>query len=369
MRMWLRQFDWGLLFIVFLLIAVGFSAIYSVDLSRGLDLVFLPVQSIAFAIGLVVLFLSARTHLNVYRLNAHWIYILGLVLLIGVLFFGVSVRGTRGWYRIAGFSFQPAEFAKVALVLGLGWLISRYGRSFKTFRFVVASGLFTALPVLLILLQPDLGSALVLCGIWGGLLLMTGVKKRYLFALFCIGICVALTAWTFVFQEYQKDRIRTFIDPSQDPLGTGYNVTQSVIAIGAGQFLGRGLGFGSQSQLRFLPEAQTDFVFSVISEELGFVGAFLVLSLFFLLLWRLVRIAKMSHSEFGAYVVLGIAFVFFIQLVFNVGGTLGLLPITGVTLPFVSYGGSSLIINLMLIGIVQSIAHATIAEIPYTDGI
>lgn len=364
--MWARQFDWVLLAIVFVLIAIGFAAIYSVDLSRGSSLTFLPVQSIALGLGLVVMVAAAWTHMNVYRLNAQWVYVFGVLLLLLVLFFGVSVRGTRGWFRIVGFSFQPAEFAKVALVLGLGWLISRYGRQFQTFRFVVASGLVTALPVLFIMMQPDLGSALVLTGVWGGLLLATGVRKRYIAALGLVGIIVAVSAWLFVFEPYQKDRIMTFLDPSADPLGAGYNVTQSIIAIGSGQFAGRGLGFGSQSQLRFLPEAQTDFIFSVIAEELGFIGAFLILLFFFLLLWRLVSIAQRSHSEFGAYVVLGVAFVFFIQLVFNVGGTLGLLPITGVTLPFVSYGGSSLIINLLLIGVVESIAHATIEEVPYT---
>lgn len=366
MQAWFRQFDWPLLFIVLLLITIGFSAIYSVDLSRGETLIYLPVQLIALILGLGIMAVATYLHLNVYRLNSQWIYLFGVLLLLGVLFFGVSIRGTRGWYRIGGFSFQPAEFAKAALILGLGWLIARYGRRFDSVKFIIASGLFTALPVLLILMQPDLGSALVLCGVWFCLLLVTGVKKRYIFALCLTGLVLAVGAWSFAFEPYQKDRIYTFLDPSRDPLGTGYNVTQSVIAIGAGKFFGRGLGFGSQSQLHFLPEAQTDFVFSVISEELGFIGAFLVIGLFFMLLWRLVRIARITQSEFGAYVVMGIAFVFFIQLVFNVGGTLGLLPITGVTLPFVSYGGSSLMINLLLIGIAQSVARTTIAEVPYT---
>lgn len=367
MNLWLRQFDWVLLGITSLLTSIGFAAIYSVDLSRGgSDLSYVPVQAIALGIGLVLCFAAARTHMNVYRLNGQWIYLFGLLLLIGVLIFGVSIRGTRGWFRIAGFSFQPAEFAKIALVLGLGWLIARYGRQFKQLRFVVASGLVTALPVGLIFLQPDLGSALVLVLTWGGLLLMTGVRLKHLIVLALSGLTVAICAWLFLLQPYQKDRIATFLNPAADPLGAGYNVTQSIIAIGSGQFSGRGLGFGSQSQLRFLPEAQTDFIFSVVAEELGFIGAFVLISLFFALLVRLVHIARNSTSEFGSYVSIGIAFLFFVQFIFNVGGTLGLLPITGVTLPFVSYGGSSLIINFVLIGIAESIAHASKSEIPYT---
>jgi rod shape determining protein RodA len=215
----------------------------------------------------------------------------------------------------------------------------------------------------LILLQPDLGSSLVLFGIWFGVMILAGIKKRYIALLVCLLVVVFSLGWLFVFQDYQKDRLLTFAYSDRDPLGAGYNVIQSIIAIGSGQFFGRGLGFGSQSQLHFLPEAQTDFVFSVIAEELGFIGTFIVLTLYFLLLWRLIRVAQLSTSEFGAYVVLGIIFLFIIQLVLNIGGSTGLLPITGVTLPFVSYGGSSLITNYILIGIALGIARSSVSYI------
>ena len=358
----LRQYDWILVLIVFVLSAIGFAAIYSVDLSRGAPLVFFPVQLIALGIGTVGLSVAALMHMRIFELQARWIYALGAILLATVLVFGVTVRGTTGWFRIAGFSFQPAEFAKISLVLFLGWLIHRYGRKFHGPQFFIASGIATGLLVGLIMMQPDLGSALVLLGVWFGMLVFVGVKKRYIFSLVGLVLLAFIAGWFFFFQDYQRDRLLTFMDPERDLLGAGYNVTQSVIAVGSGEFFGRGLGFGSQSQLRFLPEAQTDFVFAVIAEELGFVGASLVLLFFFLLLWRLLRIVRLSQSEFGAYVVLGIAFVFFVQLVFNIGGALGLLPITGVTLPFVSYGGSSLIINLFLIGVAQSVYHASAAS-------
>ncbi|MBU0597246.1 rod shape-determining protein RodA [Patescibacteria group bacterium] len=363
----IRGFDWLLIAIIFILSLVGFAAIYSVDLSRGEQLIFFPTQLVAFIIGSVVLFLAGSTHMSVYQAYAKWLYLLTIILLVGVLLFGVSVRGTMGWFHIFGFSFQPAELAKVSLVLILGWLVARYGRRFDKPHFLVASGFLCFLFIFFILLQPDLGSALVLFGIWFGIIIMAGTKKRYIGLLVGIFIAVFAVSWFFVFQPYQKERLLTFIEPDRDPLGSGYNVTQSIIAVGSGQFFGRGLGFGSQSQLHFLPEAQTDFIFSVIAEELGFIGVFIVLSLFLLLLWRLVHIARESRSEFGAYVVLGIIFVFLIQLVFNIGGATGLLPITGVTLPFVSQGGSSLIINCFLIGIALSVDSSNFS--PVTRGL
>ncbi|MFA5813763.1 MAG: rod shape-determining protein RodA [Patescibacteria group bacterium] len=355
----LRNYDWLLVTVVFVLAAIGLSAIYSVDLSRGEELVFFPTQVIAFVIGVIVLFVAASIHMVVYQSYAWLVYIIGLCSLAGVLFFGVTIRGTTGWFSFAGFSFQPAELAKVALVLILGKLISRYGRRFDKPQFVVITGAVTILFAGLILLQPDLGSALVFFSVWFGILLLTGVKKRFILSLLIILAIGFISSWFFLFQEYQKNRFLTFIDPDRDPLGAGYNVTQSVIAIGSGQLAGRGLGFGSQSQLHFLPEAQTDFIFSVIAEELGFVGIFFVLSFFFFLLWRLIRIASMSRSEFGVYTVLGIVLLFFVQIIFNVGGAAGLLPITGLTLPFVSYGGSSLIVNCLLIGVALSINNSS----------
>lgn len=355
-----RIYDWLLTVAVFVLVAISFSAVYSVDLSQGEELIYFPTQLTAFMIGVAVFFVVANLHMTIYKSYSVLFYIFSLVLLVGVLFLGVSIRGTTGWFRFGGFSFQPAEFAKVGLIIFLGWLVERYGRRFDKPQFFIASGLATALFVGLILLQPDLGSALILFSIWLGILLLAGVKKRYILLVVGLLVISFLAGWFFLFKDYQKERLLTFIDPASDPLGAGYNVTQSIIAVGSGQFFGRGLGSGSQSQLHFLPEAQTDFIFSVIAEELGFVGVFAVLTLFFLVLWRLIRIVRMSRSEFGAYVVIGIILLFLAQIVFNIGGAVGLIPITGVTLPFISYGGSSLIINCLLIGVAQSIARSSI---------
>ncbi|MFA6427116.1 MAG: rod shape-determining protein RodA [Candidatus Magasanikbacteria bacterium] len=354
-----RKFDWVLFLTALVLSLVGLAAIYSVDLSRGEELNFSSSQIIALCLGIAICFVAFQFHISFYESTARFAYLASLILLISVLLFGVTVRGTTGWFRLFGFSFQPAEFAKVALVLFLAWRIERQGRRFEKWQFVVATFVMTLILVGLILLQPDLGSSSILLFTWFGLLLVVGTKRRYIIGIVVAALAVAAIGWVFLFKDYQKERVLTFINPERDPLGSGYNVTQSIIAIGAGQLRGRGLGFGSQSQLHFLPEAQTDFIFSVIGEELGFVGSAIVLTLFSILVWRIVRIAEHSRSDFCSYVVVGIAFVFFFQIVVNMGAALGLLPVTGVTLPFLSYGGSSLIMNFLLIGIAQSAARSS----------
>lgn len=349
--------DWVLVATVLVLVTIGLVSIYSVDISRGEKLDYFPTQFLALAIGLVLMFVASFLHVSFYRVLARLFYAASFILLFLVLFLGQTIRGTTGWFRVAGFSFQPAEFAKVGLVLFLAWIIERYGRRFDKWQFVFVTGLFTLILIALIILQPDLGSALVLGGVWFGFLFLTGTKKRYIFGLAGVLLLVAVFSWFFLFQDYQKERILTFVDPGRDPLGAGYNVTQSVIAVGAGNFFGRGLGFGSQSQLHFLPEAQTDFVFSVVAEELGFLGTAVLLALFFAMMWRLLRIARTGKDDFGTYLVLGILLLFFIQMLINLGGATGFLPVTGVTLPFVSYGGSSLLINFLLVGVALSVAR------------
>ncbi|MBU2542061.1 rod shape-determining protein RodA [Patescibacteria group bacterium] len=353
----LRNFDWLILALVLVLVSIGLASIYSIDLSRGETSEFFSTQLLATILGLVLFFVAGVFHIAFYRSLAKPLYLVSVILLISVLFLGSTIRGTTGWFRIGGLSFQPAEFAKLGMIVFQAWWISKQARRFDRWQFVLTSGFFTAVMVCLIALQPDLGSALVMFGIWFGLLFSVGTKKRFLFLLVAGLLAVFLLGWFFFFKGYQKERFSTFIDPGRDPLGSGYNVTQSMIAIGSGKFLGRGLGFGSQSQLHFLPESQTDFIFSVIAEELGFLGTSAVLLFYFFLLWRLLIIAKKSRDDFSAYLVLGVLLLYFIQIIINIGGATGLLPITGVTLPFLSYGGSSLLINFLLLGIVESVAR------------
>lgn len=353
----LWRLDWPLIFAVVALTLVGLSTIYSVDLSRGEKLSFFTTQAISFVLSIGVLMTAASIHGTRYEFGARFFYGLILVLLVGVLIFGQTIRGTTGWFRFAGFSFQPVELAKAGLIIFLAWRIEREGRRFSRLSFVVATGVLAFATIGLIMLQPDLGSAMVIAGIWLGMILLSGTRARYIVGLVLIGLAAFALGWFFLFKPYQKDRLHTFIDPGRDPLGAGYNVNQSIIAVGAGKFIGRGLGFGSQSQLHFLPEAQTDFIVSVIGEELGFVGLSLVLLLYGIILWRLLRIASLARTDFAAYTASGVALLFLIQMLVNMGAAFGLLPVTGVTLPFVSYGGSSLIINYFLIGLVLSLAR------------
>lgn len=353
-----RQFDWILISAVMLVSTIGFLGIYSVDLSRGSSLTLIPVQLLALVIGLTLGSVIALSHSSLIERHARLMYAGSLLSLVLVLFLGVTIRGTTGWFRIAGLSFQPAELAKLGLIVILALLISKWSYAYSTGRFFIAGLFLLGLPVGLIMLQPDLGNALVLMGIWFGMFVFAGIPWKYTAGILGSVVLVAGLAWLFLLAPYQKQRIYTFIDPSLDPLGAGYNVTQSIIAIGSGGVFGRGLGFGSQSQLHFLPEAQTDFIFAVIAEELGLFGSSMLLLLYGIIIWRLLRISWQSTSEFGSYVVVGIIMHICIQMMLNIGAATGLVPLTGVTLPFVSYGGTSLIMNLCLIAAAEGIMRS-----------
>jgi rod shape determining protein RodA len=301
--------------------------------------------------------LASLTQFTWYRTYAKHIYGFAIVLLAGVLVFGSTINGTRGWFTFAGFSLQPVEIGKIGVIMILAYVIYHFGRRFERPLFFFGTAILTGIICGLVLLQPDLGSVIIIGSIWFGIMLLVGARRLYI--LLCIaGVAVvAIAGWLWFLQPYQKERILNFIEPQRDPLVSGYNRTQATIAIGAGKFFGRGLGYGSQSQLRFLPAAQTDFIFSVIAEELGFIGAGALIILYGVLLWRLLRIVQKSPDDFSAATAGGIAIVFFIQFFVNVGANLGLLPITGVTLPLVSYGGSSLVVSMAMLGIAQSMVE------------
>lgn len=339
---------------VFLLVATGLAAIYSVDLSRGGALVYFRKQLLAAGIGVVLLVGASLTHFTWFRSSAKAFYAAALLLLVGVMFFGTNIRGSRSWFTFGGFSFQPLEAAKVGVIFLLAYIVYHFGRRFERPLFFVGTGLMTLLVVALVMLERDLGSSMVILTIWFGTMLLVGARRRHILMLVGSGMVVAVFGWFFLLHPYQKERVLNFLHPERDALGTGYNSTQALIAVGAGKITGRGLGFGSQSQLRFLPEAQTDFIFSVIAEELGFAGVTALLVLYSVMLWRLLLIVRASTDDFISVTVSGIAILFFSQLLVNVGANIGLLPITGVTLPFVSYGGSSLIINLFLVGVAEA---------------
>jgi len=283
-------------------------------------------------------------------------YILAVALLVLVLIFGRTIRGTTGWFGIGGFGIQPVELVKLLLVIFLARYFDTHSRDRRTPRPILGSGLACGAVFLLVLLQPDFGSALLLFTIWLTLLLLAGVRRSHLLAILFVCAAAAAVAWLFVMKPYQRDRVMAFVDPAGDPRGRGYNVTQSVIAIGSGGLTGKGLGYGSQSQLRFLPERQTDFIFAAAAEELGFLGVIFVFILFGVLFFRGFLLARSARDDFSLFLILGILTALAAEFVINIGGNLRLLPVTGVTLPFLSYGGSSLLVKFLMIGILESIA-------------
>lgn len=352
-----KKIDWSLFITVLLLSAFGLAAIYSVALGQGLgEFLNFKKQLLWLTVGFISMLFFANIDYH-YLQKIGWLgYLVSLVLLILVLTpLGSTIRGTRGWFSLGFFSFQPVELAKIFLIVILANIYCHCSRTINQFRHLFLIGFVALVPFILAVVQPDFGSAMVLFFTWLiSFFLITKNKWHIVFVLSSLVIMFIL-AWFFVFQPYQKDRINTFINPSLDPLGSGYNVRQSIIAVGAGRFMGRGLGFGSQSQLKFIPESQTDFIFSVIAEELGFVGVTMLLSFFLFLFYRFYKIALQSPDDFGMFLSILVAILIFIHVFINIGMGIGLLPVTGISLPFVSYGGSFIVVMLTLVGIVMNV--------------
>ena len=311
----LRSIDWLLFLAIFSLLLVGLSAIYSVELSQEVsEFIHVQKQIIAIFLGIIIFLLIAPSNYKLLQNYALILYFFCVLLLVGVLVLGETIRGSTGWFVIGFVSFQPVELMKVSLVIALATYFSRQGKRPFGARMFLESGVISLIPFIFVLFQPDFGSASILLGIWFFFLFFAGIPWRYLFYLVLVGGFLFFMSWNFLFADYQRARIMTFFDPSLDPLGQGYNVTQAIIAVGSGGWFGSGLGFGTQSQLKFLPESQTDFIFAVIAEELGFFGVLLLLSAFGLCLYRLGRQVARSRDDFTAYLVLGIATVFFLQI-------------------------------------------------------
>lgn len=330
----------------FLLIAIGTLVIYSSSSE-------LAIQQLIFTfVGLVIFYLISRLELQSIKglINPSFVFI--LIALVTTLIFGFETRGTLRWIPLGIFNIQPSEFAKPILIL---LLAKFWSENSPTWSNIFKSILWSAPYILLIFKQPDLGSALTLIAIWVGMLFAAAVSVKKMLILILITACVIPTSWFFL-HGYQRDRILSFLAPNSDPLGRGYNLIQSTIAVGSGQFTGRGLGRGTQSRLQFLPEFRTDFIFAFISEEMGFVGAILILSLYLFLLVYCLKVAQAAQNSFNFLVVMGVVSMLLFQIFVNIGMNIGLLPITGITLPLISYGGSSLIATLLSLGMIASIA-------------
>jgi rod shape determining protein RodA len=282
------------------------------------------------------------------------IYFGAIVLLILVIISGRSTYGATRWLVIGPFDFQPSEFAKIALIIFLADFLAKNKPKLDNFFYYLLPFAYTGLLILLVFMQPDLGTSLVYLVILIIMLFVVGVKIKYLVFTFLAALSFVPVLWTFL-KDYQKNRLILFLNPNLDPLGGGYNVIQSRIAIGSGGFLGNGIFSGIQSQLNFLPAQHTDFIFSVVGEELGFVGTILLLGLYAIILWRGIKIALEARDLLGTLLATGAVSFLFFHVVVNIGMAMGMLPATGLPLPFLSYGGSFMISNLMMIGILLNV--------------
>lgn len=350
-RLW-RSFDWSLLGVTLLLIGYGIAMISSA--TRGTqDMAGLWQRQTMFAAsGLALMLLVAAFDYRFYENLHRPLYILVIILLIVVFAVSEITHGVQRW--LGANAIQPSELAKIIVIIGLAKLLADHDNEMGQLRYLLLSLGYVLLPMLLIYLQPDLSTALMLGFIWVAMAIMAGVRLVHLSALTVASALASPLIW-LTLQNYMRQRILLFIDPQGNP-DDYYNVQQALISIGSGGWLGKGFGNGTQSQLHFLRVRHTDFIFSVITEELGLLGAIVLFALFIILLWRILRVAAIAQDPFGRLICVGVAIIIFLQTTVNIGVNLGIMPVTGLPLPFVSYGGSSLWTFLISLGLVESVA-------------
>jgi rod shape determining protein RodA len=353
----IQNFDWLLLLLTFAIMTVGLATLYSALFSGGeIHSDVLRRQFYWLGIGAVVMILAFSLDYQWFERFAYPVYVIGLLLLVGVLFYGKTVSGSKRWLDLGPVIAQPSELMKPLLVIALARFFSKQEkREGYRLRELWLPALMILLPVALIALEPDLGTAGLLLAIAASMILFVGVSPYSLLALATVALGSLPLLWVLM-KGYQRQRILTLLDPSRDPLGAGYHIIQSKIAVGSGQFWGKGFLQGTQSQLRFIPEHHTDFIFTVLAEEWGFVGSMLLLALFLCLLLRGMNVARRSRDQFGALLGFGITAIIFWHVAINIAMVLGMLPVVGIPLPLVSYGGSSAVMTLASVGILLNVA-------------
>ncbi|HSX14476.1 MAG TPA: rod shape-determining protein RodA [Candidatus Saccharimonadales bacterium] len=355
-RFW-KNFDWWLFGGAALLSLVGILVIFSTNLKAASVASATDVRNQIIFLGLALagFFLLAYLDYRVWSKLTKPLYAIMVGLLLVVMVLGKTALGATRWINLGFFQFQPSELAKLVLIIVLAKFFSDHYDRLDDPRQVLLSLAYLLVPLGLILAQPDLGTALVLIVIWLAMALISPMPKRYLVALAVAGL-VLLPTGTHLLKPYQRARLDTFLQPKANPLGSGYNVVQSTIAVGSGQVFGRGLAAGSQSQLNFLPSQHTDFIFAVLAEKLGFVGGSILLVLFAALLGRALIVTYRAQDRFGLFLGVGIVAMLTFHILINVGMNMGIMPVTGIPLPFVSYGGTSLLISLAAVGLLESIS-------------
>jgi len=358
-----RRLDWVLIASTAALVGYGLWAIEGITRHDipGDPNYYLTRQIVFAVVGGIGLVAAVLINPQLYRM--HWRFIYGgMVFLIAIVFLAGPIRGSKRWLDLGFFRFQPSEFGKVLLVLALAGFLAERTRRLHEWRTTLSAVGLGAVPIFLVFLQPDFGSALVYCAALGAVLFVAGAPWTHIAALAAATVTAAVlvlgllpAAGIPILKDYQQQRLTSFLNPAEDPGGTTYNITQSKNAIGAGQFHGRGPNNATQTTLNFLPEHHTDFVFASLAEERGFVGAAFLLMLYLLVVWRGLRIVTLARDPFAAIVAGGLVVALLFQVFVNVGMTMGIAPITGIPLPFVSVGGSSMIANLIAVGLLLSI--------------
>jgi len=344
--------DWWILGAIIPILGAGLITMHSFtgDASFALH------QFIWIGISLIVFFLVSAA--DVRFLRRTWVSLVlfatTTLLLLALFTLGKISHGAQSWFNFGAFSFQPSDFAKIALIIILAKYFSRRHIEIANVKHILVSGLYAGIFFVLVLVHPDLGSAMIIFLIWLGMVMVSGISKKHLLVMAALsGITFALL-WTFAFQEYQKNRIRNFIDPLADIHGAGYNAYQSTIAVGSGGLFGKGVGYGTQSRLKFLPEYQTDFIFAAFAEEWGFVGIVILFTLYGIIIWRIIKNSMNGATNFEILFGAGVAVYFIVHIAVNVGMNMHLLPVTGTPLPFMSYGGTHLMSEFLALAIVNA---------------
>ncbi len=346
----LAHLDWLLFAAVVPILFAGLITMYSFGGSNY----FAGRQVIWITVSLVVFFAASLIDWRFLRSSKVLLVLYGIgIALLVFLFLTARVNGARSWFSTGLFAIQPVDFIKLVLVALLAKYFAKRHVEIKALRNILISGLYTLVPFMLVLLQPDFGGAIVIFILWLALVIISGVSKKHLGLVLGSGALAFLVLWLFVFAPYQKARIETFISPLSDVKGAGYNAFQSTVAVGSGELLGKGIGYGTQSRLAFLPEYQTDFIFAAFAEEWGFVGVFILLCLYGVVFWRILKASLVGATNFEIYFGVGVAILLAGHVIVNIGMNIGLLPVTGLTLPFMSYGGSHLVVEFLGLGILM----------------
>lgn len=351
----LRNVDWALVLFILPVLGAGLSTMSSFTGDTNYFSHQLLWILISFSVFFIFSFIDFRFLKRTEVLVALFLFFSFLLVLLFLA--GHTSNGAKSWFSLGGVSIQPSDMMKLVVILILSKYFSRRHVEIRNIKHIFISGLYALIPFLLVFFQPDFGSAMIIFLIWFGMTLVSGISKRHLLVVIGIGAVAFIGLWFFVFHPYQKARIMNFIDPLSDVHGTGYNVYQSTIAVGSGQLFGKGVGFGTQSRLNFLPEYQTDFIFAAFAEEWGFVGSLLLFILLGLIIWRILHNTMLGASNFEILYGMGLSIFFMSHFIINIGMNIGIMPVTGITLPLMSYGGSHLLTEFMGLGILMGMRN------------